>query len=402
VNIVYGKEKALFAIALAISVLFWLLLIVGTIGMALLYLLLFFVAYLFAQSALVSYLKGTGVRITEQQFPDLHQRLTACAAKLGMRQVPEAYLLHGNGAFNAFATRFLGRDFVVLFSDVVDALDDRPGALNFYIGHELGHLSRRHLLWGPVLFPAGILPLLGAAYSRAREYTCDRHGLACCDDPQDARMALAALAAGGKRWKTMSDDAYVGQSRASSGFWMSFHELIGDYPWLVKRIAAVKALAAHQEPAHPRRNPIAYLFALFVPRLGAGTGAGAGVIVMIAIIGVLAAIAIPAYKNYMERAQMMSHATRFDAGAVATAKSAVEKYVARHGQWPSRNADIGLTESNEGEAAGDVSLQEEGTLIVTVADGMLIYSPIRNASGIRWNCSALGVPRNQQPADCRG
>lgn len=397
-NIVYGKEKILFVIALSLSVLVWLVLIGGTFGAALLYLLLFFIAYLFAQSALVSYLKGTGVRITEQQFPDLHQRLTACASKLGVRQVPEAYLLHGDGAFNAFATRFLGRDFVVLFSDVVDALEDRPGALNFYIGHELGHLSRRHLLWGPVLFPASILPLLGAAYSRAREYTCDRHGLACCEDPQDARLALAALAAGGKRWKTLSDDAYVGQARASSGFWMSFHELIGDYPWLVKRIAAVKALAAHQEPSPPRRNPVAYLFALFVPRLGAGSGAGAGVLVMVVIIGILAAIAVPAYKSYMERAQMMGQATAYDARAVASAKTAVEQYVARRGQWPARNADIGLEESDD----ADVLLQEEGTLIVNVADGMLIYSPTRTATGVRWNCSALGVPPVQQPRDCRG
>lgn len=35
------------------------------------------------------------------------------------------------GAFNAFATRFFGRDFLVLYSDVVDALEDNPDALNF-------------------------------------------------------------------------------------------------------------------------------------------------------------------------------------------------------------------------------------------------------------------------------
>jgi hypothetical protein len=59
--------------------------------------------------------------------------------------VPEAYLLQMGGMLNAFATRFLGRDFLVLYSDVVDGLADNPDALNFYIGHEIGHIKRKHL-----------------------------------------------------------------------------------------------------------------------------------------------------------------------------------------------------------------------------------------------------------------
>ena len=113
------------------------------------------------------------------------------------------------GAFNAFATRFFGRDFLVLYSDVVDALADNPDALNFYIGHEIGHIKRKHLKWSTVLLPASMLPLIGAAYSRAREYTCDRHGLAACDSPLNAEFGMAALAAGGKRWRTMSKTSYI-------------------------------------------------------------------------------------------------------------------------------------------------------------------------------------------------
>jgi hypothetical protein len=96
----------------------------------------------------------------------------------------------------------------------------------------------------------------------------------------------------GKRWRTMSKSEYIGQSRHTDSFWMSFHELVGDYPWLVKRMGAVRALAKGQEPSQPRRHPMAMVLALFVPRLG--VGGGGGLILTIAVIGMLVAVGIPA------------------------------------------------------------------------------------------------------------
>ena len=192
------------------------------------------------------------MRITPQQFPDLHERLRACCSTLRIDPMPEAYLLHGDGAFDAFATRFLGRNSVVLLSDVADALESRPGALNLYLGHELGHIHRRHLVWSPVLLPASALPLIGAGYHRARETTCDNYGAACCDDPEDALSGLVALAAGSKRWQTLAVSEYVSQARETGGFWMSFHELVSDYPWLVKRVA--RQAAAARPPGAGRRR----------------------------------------------------------------------------------------------------------------------------------------------------
>ncbi len=296
--LIYKKEKVLFFLSAVISALFWLALIVGTLGVALIYLLLLFIGYLFVQSALIAWIKGNGVKLREDQFPDLHQRYVHCCRKLGLHEYPDVYLMNSDGILNAFATRFLGRDFVVLFSSVVDAMEDNPDAINFYMGHELCHIQRRHLTRGPFLWPASILPLLGAAYSRAREYTCDQYGRACCDDPQSALQGLTLLAAGEKRWATLNIPTYLTQAQATGGFWMSFHELVADYPWLVKRAARV----ADPDFKAPSRNPLAWLFALFVPRLGTGAGV-AGVMVMVAIVGVLAAVALPAYQEYVARTQ---------------------------------------------------------------------------------------------------
>ncbi|MBI5844206.1 MAG: M48 family metalloprotease [Deltaproteobacteria bacterium] len=311
-DLVYKKEKTLYAILLIISIIAWLAIIVGTIGIALAYLLIFFIFYLFAQSALISYLKGNGVLITQDQFPDIHEQLVSCCNTLGLREIPEAYLLHADGAFNAFAARFLGRNFLVLFSDVVDALAERPESLKFYIGHELGHIARKHMLISPILAPGKILPLLGAAYSRAREYTCDNYGLHCCPNPEDAAIALSALAAGGQRWKTLSVSRFAEQSFATGGFFMSFHELTAGYPWLVKRVARIPGVMPPRL-AFPTRHPLAFVFAAFVPNVGAGNPI-ANVMVTAAIIGVLAAIAIPNFIAYQKKS--------YDAAANADIKNA--------------------------------------------------------------------------------
>jgi Zn-dependent protease with chaperone function len=291
-ELVYPHERTLFALSLVISIGFWLFLLVGTFGLVLVYALMFFVFYLFAQSGLIAYIKGNAVRVTPQQYPDLHQRLSASCQRLGMEVAPETYLLHGNGVFNAFATRFLGRSFLVLYSDVVDALEGRPGALNFYLGHELGHVHRGHLSWRPALLPASFLPLLGPAYYRACETTCDNYGAACCDDLEDGVRGLCALAAGGRRWQDLNLPEYLQQTRETSGFWMSFHELISDYPWLVKRVTRVMARGGGAQDEIPARHPVAYVFAFFVPRTMAGAGV-ASMLMMVAIIGIIAAIAIP-------------------------------------------------------------------------------------------------------------
>ena len=150
--LIYRHEKPLFIIALVISLVAWLAILVGTLGVLLIWIGIAFLIYLFIQSAFISFLRGTASQITVEQFPDLHKRITDCCARLGVSPVPDAYLLNGYGAFNAFATRFLGRNFIVLLSDVVDALDAEPDAINFYIGHELGHIGRSHLFWGHCYF----------------------------------------------------------------------------------------------------------------------------------------------------------------------------------------------------------------------------------------------------------
>ncbi|HGF8851181.1 TPA: pilin [Neisseria meningitidis] len=64
--------------------------------------------------------------------------------------------------------------------------------------------------------------------------------------------------------------------------------------------------------------------------------------IVIAIVGILAAVALPAYQDYTARAQV-SEAILLAEGQ----KSAVTEYYLNHGIWPDGNSDAGVATSSE-------------------------------------------------------
>ena len=390
-DLVYPRERTLGTITLVIGLVVWLGLIVGTFGAALIGLALGFVLYLFAQSALIAHIKGNGVELSETQFPDLHKQFTTCCDRLQMKTRPQAYILNGNGGLNAFATKFLGTQFVVLMSDVVDAMDKHADGVRFYIGHELGHLRMKHLSGHLLRWPALWLPLIGAAYSRARETTCDRHGLACSGSPEGAARALAALSAGVERWEHLNVAAYLKQADHSSRFWMSFHELIAGYPWLTKRAARVMDTSAKM----PQRSGLAYLLAVFIPYAGR-LGAGFGLLILVYIIGIMAAVAIPAYRDYTVRAKV-STAIINSQGA----RDALGKYYESNKTVPDTLDIVGIPSQL---ADGTELMLDPNQMVLTVntKEGELIFTPTTDAEGrISWGCTnGEGIKPQQLPPSC--
>lgn len=391
--LVYPRERTLGTITLVLGILAWLLLIVGTFGVALILLALSFVIYLFAQSALIAHIKGNGVELSNAQLPGLQAQFAGCCERLQLDTHPQAYILNGNGGLNAFATKFLGAQYVVLLSDVVDAMEKHADGVRFYIGHELGHLRMKHLSGLLLRWPVLWFPLLGAAYSRARESTCDRHGRACCASPDGAARALAALSAGSEQWQHLDLHAFTKQADQTSGFWMSFHELISGYPWLTKRTARVMDMDA----APAGRNPFAYLLALFIPYAGR-LGSAFGFILLVYIVAVLSAIGIPAYQDYLARAE------------VNIAVVGTQEILETLGSYYETNETI----PESLESLGIVSPMEDGTLLslsqenmvltATIGRGELHFVPSLDEQGeVFWNCeSGEGLSPGHLPATCRG
>lgn len=391
-DLVYPKEKTLGMISLVLGLLAWAGLIVGTVGVALIGLAVSFVLYLFLQSTLIAYIKGNGVELTHEQYPDLYEQFAYCCDRLEIRDRPQAYLLNGNGGLNAFATKFLGTQYVVLLSDVVDAMAQHPDGVRFYLGHELGHLRRKHLTGHLFRWPILWLPLLGAAYSRSRESTCDRHGLACCSNPENAARSLSALSAGALRWQDLDMKAYLKQMHHTTGFWMSFHELTAGYPWLTKRAARV----IDHNAELPSRNGFAYLLAAFIPYAGR-LGGGFGLLMLIYVVGVLAAIAIPAYQDYTVKAKLTATIQQSE-----VVRDTLGKYYLSHQKIPATLESAGVA---DGLPDGTVVYMDSNTMVLTLttAHGDLIYSPSRGANGeIVWNCTnGKGLKATQLPPVCQ-
>ncbi len=390
----YRHEQGLFFVLAAFSILFWLGITLLTIGIVWIYVLMFWIIGLFSFSALISHLKGSAVRITPEQFPDLHARLLYCCQRVGLTKVPEAYVMNGDGLLNAFATRFLRRYYVVLLSDVLGAIDSDKDAINFYIGHEIGHVHRSHIANGWWLAPSMWMPVIGAAYRRAQEYTCDQYGLVCCQHPESAAHALAVLAAGPSQWKAMNLDAYLKQCETTGGFWMSLNELTSDYPWLCKRMRHIMP----QSPVTiPSRNPFAWFLSLFMFRAGP-LGIGGSMLFLVAFIGVLAAIAIPQYQDYVTRAKNIQV---FSYAGDATTK--VGQFYMEKEQLPESLEAIGITPKTTGLPIKAMELsQDGGQITIELASGhSIVYEPhVDDAGKVVWDC-ATDLPKKQIPKNAK-
>src|SRR5690606_14374038 len=182
---VHPKEKIYFAIKVLAAILGYTLLFflfrqffispegIGFLPLAI-YLCLILLYLFFRMGILIGYLKGNAVEVSEKQFPEIYSIVVEQSNRLGLKYLPYVYLLQNGGVLNAFATRFFGANYVVIYSDVLEeAFEDNIETVRFIIGHELGHVKRMHMAKSVWLFPSFIIPFLNSAYSRACEYTCD-------------------------------------------------------------------------------------------------------------------------------------------------------------------------------------------------------------------------------------
>ena len=245
---VHPKENLYFTIKLIVSLLVYSAIILSisslsrieavTFSVFIVYGLMFVLYIAFTHGMLIGYLKGNAIRINENQFPELYAIAKEEAEKLKLAKMPAIYILQSGGMLNAFATRFYGKDFVVIYSDVLElAFEKGNQTVHFIMGHELGHIKRKHMTKNLLLFPGVLVPFLGPAYSRACEFTCDRIGNAL--SPEGAVSGLLVLAAGKYLHNKVNVEEYISSADRESGFWKWFSEMVSSHPNLPKRIAEI-------------------------------------------------------------------------------------------------------------------------------------------------------------------
>ncbi len=134
--------------------------------------------------------------------------------------------------------------------------------------------------------------------------------------------------------------------------------------------------------------------------------------IVVAIIGILAAVAIPAYQDYMVRAKVTEGLS-----LASAAKTAVAEYYATNGTLPivtPANALVGMPSpaSISGNSVNSVTVGAAGliTIVYTSAaplsSATMMLKPTTNTGAIKFDCTAAGnptatLPVKYRPASCR-
>jgi type IV pilus assembly protein PilA len=131
--------------------------------------------------------------------------------------------------------------------------------------------------------------------------------------------------------------------------------------------------------------------------------------IVVAIIAILAAIAIPSYQNYLVRSEVSEGHSLLE-----SSKLAVTYFYSSKGSLPVDNADAGLPapSSINGTYVSSVTVVN-GKLIaayaapktnIAISSAALVLSPIVQAGSIKWSCdSSVGTTVNSKylPSVCR-
>ncbi|HSY54568.1 MAG TPA: M48 family metalloprotease [Opitutaceae bacterium] len=351
------KEKTYYTFVLIISVLVWLVLAITIVG--LFYAALFAFVIWLGNGLLTAHLRAEAVRVDEQQLPQLYGTFLDACQKLGVAKIPKLYVLQAGGALNAFATKFSGRNFVVVYSDFLEAFGPDSPEIRFILGHELGHLKSNHIWKHTLLAPGIFMPLIGPAYLRACEASCDRYGAFAAENLDGAMRAMLTLSGGKLQGRTLDPAAFATQHKEERGFFISWHELTSPYPTLSQRVKNLLALRDDQFAFKARRSPLAYFFALFTPggRLSGGAG---NMLVFLVIIGLLAAMAIPAFQKVRAAAMIKACANN-----ERMINAAAQQYTLEQGHPPRQMDDLVgpgklLSELPKCPSGGTYSLESDG------------------------------------------
>ncbi|HEZ4796578.1 TPA: pilin [Neisseria meningitidis] len=125
--------------------------------------------------------------------------------------------------------------------------------------------------------------------------------------------------------------------------------------------------------------------------------------IVIAIVGILAAVALPAYQDYTARAQV-SEAILLAEGQ----KSAVTEYYLNHGKWPGNNTSAGVATSSKIKgkyvekvevANGVITAEMKSSGVNKEIQGKkLSLWAKRQAGSVKWFCGQP-VTRNDTATD---
>lgn len=221
----------------------------GGIGLLVFLLGFIFFGFLLHLYAL-AFVRMTGIRVRQDQFTALWESSMRLSARLGLKNVPDIFILNGEGMLNAFATKLIRRKIIVIFSDLAEVLSEPENQrqLEAVLAHEIAHHALGHTkLYHWLLFPGEFIPFITMAWSREREYSADRVMQALIEDQESYERGLIKLAAGKMFGRQANIDRYVEQINDERGFMVKWAEFFSSHPFLPKRIRELRRYREYLE-----------------------------------------------------------------------------------------------------------------------------------------------------------
>ena len=195
-----------------------------------------------ARAMMYAKLRATAVQMSPTQFPEGYRMVVEAARQFGLRRVPDAYVVMGNGRINAFAAGHGFRRFVAVHSDMFEIGGQvrDPEALRFVIGHEVGHLAAGHLSLPRLLFVTlgQNVPLLGKALIRSQEYTADNHGYTYA--PEGVPGVMGVLSGGKYLGAEVNTHALADRATREKGLWLHLSVWQSTHPVITWRAHALR------------------------------------------------------------------------------------------------------------------------------------------------------------------
>jgi Tfp pilus assembly protein PilE len=129
-----------------------------------------------------------------------------------------------------------------------------------------------------------------------------------------------------------------------------------------------------------------------------------GIIPLIAIVGILAAIALPAYQDYTIKAKVNEGIIELD-----DVSQTVGDFIIRTNFFPSNKIDVGLKNlSPKTEHLASIDIIEGGQIVGTykplVLDSephTIIFTPTKEGNAINWSCRGGSLPDQYRPTRCQ-
>jgi Tfp pilus assembly major pilin PilA len=141
---------------------------------------------------------------------------------------------------------------------------------------------------------------------------------------------------------------------------------------------------------------------------GGGTSGAIAVVVVllmgVGLLGILAAVAIPAYQDYTVRAQVVEGLAR-----ASEVKIAVSEFYARNGSLCESNTECALpfAESLSSPSVAGVEVGANAVITITyrsapIAGQTIALTPLAEDDAITWSCREGGtLPAKYRPSSCR-